>query len=257
MQIFQPEQLGCPLASNIIMNNTTHNNKVKFSEEEKKAKKAIYDKKYRLKNKKRILKRHKEYNSKLENKERNKNYYKKYNKIKKEYISKQKQEYNSRLEVKERKKENQKKYFSNPKNIQKLKKYRKKYNSNPKNVLKRRKYYNNRIKKDTIFKLSKTIRCRFLKAVKKDYKNTSCINLLGCSIEDFKIHLELQFKNGMTWDNHGKFGWHIDHIKPCASFNLSDLDHQKKCFHYTNFQPLWWKDNILKSDKFHQPSTKS
>jgi hypothetical protein len=55
----------------------------------------------------------------------------------------------------------------------------------------------------------------------------------------------------MTWENHGKFGWHIDHIIPCASFDLTDLEQQKKCFHYTNFQPLWWRENILKSDNLN------
>jgi hypothetical protein len=65
------------------------------------------------------------------------------------------------------------------------------------------------------------------------------------------MYLESHFKTGMTWENHGKFGWHIDHIIPCASFDLTDLEQQKKCFHYTNFQPLWWRENILKSDNLN------
>lgn len=55
----------------------------------------------------------------------------------------------------------------------------------------------------------------------------------------------------MSWDNYGYRGWHIDHIKPCSSFNLSDIKEQKKCFHYSNMQPLWWKDNIAKSNKVY------
>lgn len=48
---------------------------------------------------------------------------------------------------------------------------------------------------------------------------------------------------------HGVYGWHIDHIVPCASFDLSKPEEQKKCFHYTNLQALWWRDNIVKGDK--------
>jgi hypothetical protein len=59
--------------------------------------------------------------------------------------------------------------------------------------------------------------------------------------------LEKQFTKGMNWKNYGK--WHIDHIKPCASFDLSLEHEQKLCFHFTNLQPLWAKDNIRKSDK--------
>lgn len=67
---------------------------------------------------------------------------------------------------------------------------------------------------------------------------------LGCSIKDLKIHLEKQFTEGMNWDNKGKFGWHIDHIKPLNTFNLENIDEIKACWHYTNLRPLWWYDNI-------------
>jgi hypothetical protein len=62
-------------------------------------------------------------------------------------------------------------------------------------------------------------------------------------------HLEKQFKNGMTWENRGFNGWHIDHIIPISSFDLTDIEQQKICFHYSNLQPLWAKENILKSNK--------
>ena len=67
-------------------------------------------------------------------------------------------------------------------------------------------------------------------------------------------HLEALFQPGMTWDNHAIDGWHIDHIRPCTSFDLTDPEQQRQCFHYTNLQPLWAFDNISKSDKW-EPAT--
>jgi hypothetical protein len=71
---------------------------------------------------------------------------------------------------------------------------------------------------------------------------------LGCSKQDFILYFQAKFKEGMTWENHGE--WHIDHIKPCASFNLLDEEEQKKCFHYTNLQPLWASENLSKGSKY-------
>ena len=73
--------------------------------------------------------------------------------------------------------------------------------------------------------------------------------LIGCSLEELKKHLESQFKPGMSWKNRGRNGWHIDHIKPCASFDLSKSEEQHKCFHYSNLQPLWAKENLRKGIK--------
>ena len=66
-------------------------------------------------------------------------------------------------------------------------------------------------------------------------------------IKQLKQHLKKQFKKGMSWDNYGK--WHIDHIKPCASFNLDDTEEQRRCFNFSNLQPLWVKDNLQKGSK--------
>lgn len=82
----------------------------------------------------------------------------------------------------------------------------------------------------------------------KTGKTNSSIKLLGCSIQDFKSYLENKFQIGMSWDNHGE--WHLDHIKPCASFDISDPVQLGECFHYTNFQPLWAKDNLQKGKKY-------
>lgn len=79
-------------------------------------------------------------------------------------------------------------------------------------------------------------------------KALKTIDLIGCSIAELKIWLENQFKPGMTWLNHSFGGWHIDHIIPCSAFDLTDEEQQRKCFHYTNLQPLWALDNLQKSD---------
>jgi len=63
------------------------------------------------------------------------------------------------------------------------------------------------------------------------------MKLVGCTIEFIKGYLEAQFEPNMSWDNYGE--WHIDHILPCASFDLTLPEEQQKCFHYTNLQPLW------------------
>ena len=72
--------------------------------------------------------------------------------------------------------------------------------------------------------------------------------MLGCTIEEFRDHLESQLTEGMSWDNRNE--WHIDHIIPCAAFDLEDAEQQKVCFNYRNLQPLWAADNLKKSDSY-------
>ena len=107
--------------------------------------------------------------------------------------------------------------------------------------------FRNRYKNDLSFRITRNLRCRLRKAIKKNYKYGSTLELLGCSIEFLKQYLESKFQPGMTWENYGD--WHIDHIKPCVSYNLADPEQQKICFHYTNLQPLWAKDNLSKGCK--------
>ena len=71
---------------------------------------------------------------------------------------------------------------------------------------------------------------------------------LGCTPGQFKAYLESQFISNMSWANYGR-AWHVDHIIPLASFNLSSESEIKKACHYTNLRPLWAKANIRKSDK--------
>jgi 5-methylcytosine-specific restriction endonuclease McrA len=72
----------------------------------------------------------------------------------------------------------------------------------------------------------------------------------GCSYDEFKIHIESQFTDDMSWDNYGLKGWHIDHIKPLSGFNLDSQCELKKAWHYTNLQPLWAEDNLKKGSKY-------
>ena len=101
---------------------------------------------------------------------------------------------------------------------------------------------------DLNFRMRYRLRSRLLKALKGELKTSSTMELLGCSIPFLLQFIEKQFQPGMTWENHGE--WHLDHVRPCASFNLSDPEQQKRCFHFSNLQPLWAIDNLKKSDKF-------
>ncbi len=111
-------------------------------------------------------------------------------------------------------------------------------------------YEKDRCKTDPEFKLLKTLRSRLNSALKSKnaIKSTKTLDLIGCSTSFLMGYLDAKFTEGMTWENHGE--WHIDHIKPCAKFNLLIEDEQRKCFHYSNLQPLWAKDNLSKADKY-------
>jgi hypothetical protein len=98
-------------------------------------------------------------------------------------------------------------------------------------------------------KLSSCLRSRLSKALKTNIKSNSTTALLGCSIDDLKNHLETLFKPGMTWNNYGLKGWHIDHIVPLCSFDLSDSEQVKIACNYKNLQPLWAKENLSKGGK--------
>jgi hypothetical protein len=93
------------------------------------------------------------------------------------------------------------------------------------------------------------LRSRITSVLKRNgtRKNNTTVTLIGISLDGFRKHLESLFLPGMTWDNRGL--WHIDHKIPCASFNLHDVEQVKKCFHYTNLQPLWAQDNMSKGKK--------
>jgi len=132
-------------------------------------------------------------------------------------------------------------------NIEKIKEYRIKNKS----VLKEKQniYEKNRKKVDINYKLKKNLSTSLYIALKRSKKSNTTEKLLGCTLNEFKLYLESKFKSGMNWENWAVNGWHIDHIIPISSFDLSKDEDQKNCFHYTNLQPLWWYENIKKSNK--------
>jgi hypothetical protein len=119
------------------------------------------------------------------------------------------------------------------------------------NIEKRREYVrkhtNKRLLSDHFFKLKLSISNLIRMSIKRGgfSKKTKTYNILGCSYDDFKKHIEFQFKDGMSWGNHGK--WHYDHIIPISS--AKSEEDIIKLNHYTNFQPLWAAENIKKSNK--------
>ena len=136
--------------------------------------------------------------------------------------------------------EKQKEYDKKHKQTDKHKKTRKEY---------RKKQYNEKYGKDIQWTLKLALRNRLKNAVKNEFKKGKTLELLGCSVDEFKEYIEKQFTPEMNWDNWGPY-WEMDHIKPCDSFNLESLEEQKKCFNFTNIQPLEKIENRRKSNKY-------
>ena len=127
--------------------------------------------------------------------------------------------------------------------LTKQKKYWSKQENKERKALRKREQWQN----DENLKISSNCRGRIYRALKGQKKSKSTEKLVGCSFIELKKYLENKFLDGMTWTNYGE--WHIDHILPCASFDLTKVKEQEKCFHYTNLQPLWGIDNLIKSSK--------
>ena len=209
-------------------------------------------KKYYIKNKQKILNYQKEYrkNHKDEIKLTKKKYSEK-NSNKLSIKSKKWYETHKEIALERNKEYNLKnrdkisKYIKNyvKENIEIIKQYKKNYYQINKKEINM--YIKNKLETDSCFKLKHYIRCRIRLALKGNPKLSTTMKLVGCSIEKLRLHLANQFTKGMNWDNYGK--WHVDHIKPCASFDLSRAEEQRKCFYYINLQPLWAKENFSKN----------
>ena len=138
-------------------------------------------------------------------------------------------------------------------NRDRLNKKSKKYRENNKKKITEYKCW--RRKNDLNYRIACNLRTRLHNAVKNNYKFGSAVRDLGCTIVELKQRLESMFyinkETGemMSWENYGFYGWHIDHITPLASFNLTDREQVLKVCNYTNLQPLWAKENIIKGGK--------
>ena len=150
---------------------------------------------------------------------------------------------------KEKEKERLRIYNSKPENKIKSKKRKKNWLKNNKqtNLATTRKYYNEKLKDNINFRILNNLRVRLYQALKKEKKLSSTLKLTGCTFEQLKKYLENKFEDGMDWNNYGV--WHVDHIIPCAQFDLSNPEQQKICFHYTNLQPMWGENNMKKGSR--------
>jgi len=177
-----------------------------------KEEKRIYDMNYRIKNKDKIRIAKKIYNK------------------------------SNREKINKRQRELKKIWRKDNKNFNEYnKEYMKEYNKH---------YHKNRKKIDPAYKIIVNLRTRLHHALQGKTKSSHTITLLGCTPKELRVHLEKQFTPGMTWKNYGYNGWHIDHIIPCSAFNLTNPEDQKKCFHFSNLQPLWKEDNFSKGSKY-------
>lgn len=114
---------------------------------------------------------------------------------------------------------------------------------------KQRRYAKKRADTDLNFRLRRALRVRVHDILKGRQKAGSAVRDLGCTWEELRSYLESLFQPGMTWDNWGIHGWHIDHKIPLTAFDLTDPEQFKKAVHYTNLQPLWANDNRSKGNK--------
>lgn len=102
------------------------------------------------------------------------------------------------------------------------------------------------------YRIKHRLRCMLNKVLKIQHikKVNHTMDLVGCTVKQLIKYIESQFDTKMSWDNYGQYGWHIDHIRPCASFDLTKPEEQFKCFNYKNLQPLWWPDNLSKNSYY-------
>jgi len=195
-----------------------------------------------------LIKKHKKeiYHNNRENDLQRSKYYRENNKKK---VAQHAREY--RQENKEVIAQRKRQYYENNKDkiLQRCKLYR---NNKEKNLQYNREWVKKRCRIDLMFKLNRVVSSAIYKSIvgKKNGKHWE--SLVNYTLEQLMQHLENQFQIGMTWKNHSRYGWHIDHKKPIASFyyNSPDDEEFKQCWSLENLQPLWAEDNLKKSAKW-------
>lgn len=101
------------------------------------------------------------------------------------------------------------------------------------------------------FRILRALRSRIWFALRGVYYSHRTLELVGCSLKRLRAHLEKQFRAGMSWENWGPV-WHIDHRRPCASFDLTKERQRRACFHFSNLQPLFAGENRQKGSKWNE-----
>lgn len=110
-------------------------------------------------------------------------------------------------------------------------------------------YIKDKYKNDVHFKIKTLLSTRLRSTILQ--KDNITVHYLGCTIDYFKKWIESQFNTDMKWENHGPY-WHFDHVRPCASYDLSNQDEALKCFNWKNIRPLYAIENIQKKDKYDE-----
>jgi len=213
-------------------------------------------KKYRMEHKEEIRIFKKKYSK--EHSLELKKYHKQYCIENREKVSKQKKKWQNghQKQVIER----SKRYYRENRDeiLKKTKAYRQKHKMHYRNYAKKyfqthrkekNEYCRNKRKTNIEYRILCSLRSRLGDAIRSQgaIKSDHTKKLIGCTVKFLIRHIESQFDAKMSWDNYGRKGWHIDHKKPCAAFDLTKPEEQKKCFHYTNLQPLWHDDNFKKN----------
>jgi hypothetical protein len=113
-----------------------------------------------------------------------------------------------------------------------------------------REYQARRRAEDPGFRLANRVRTLINMSLRKGegLKTARSEEYLDCSWEQFRRHIEAHFTEGMSWENQGD--WHLDHVRPCASFDLADPEQQRACMHWSNWRPMWAEQNVRKSSKW-------
>lgn len=138
-------------------------------------------------------------------------------------------------------------WHSDPKNREKRNATQRRYNKTEERRLYRRNLRRRQREYDINYRILCSLRTRLNSALKGLNKSNRTIELLGCDIDFLRLHLAAQFTDGMNWANYGK--WQIDHVIPCAEFDLRDPNQQHQCFNFSNLKPMWAIENAKKGSK--------